>query len=72
MITDLIQKIDKYNEKIKELKAELKTEIEATPMYKSIYEASVSSLNEKGFDVSEKDAASHAYKVTLKNYKKVE
>lgn len=71
-ISDLLQKIDKYNEKLKELKTELKEELESTPMYKSIYDATVSTVNDNGFEVSEKDAASHAYKVTLKNYKKTQ
>lgn len=66
-ITDLIQKIDKYTEKLKELRTELKDEIEETPMYKSVYEST--SVKNGEIVVSEKDAATHAYKVTLKNYK---
>ena len=71
-ISELMQKIDKYAEKIKELRSELKEELEGTPMYKSIYDATVSTVNDKGFEVSEKDAAGHAYKVTLKNYKRMQ
>mgnify|MGYP006282661157 CR=1 FL=1 len=70
-ITDLLERIDKYTEKLKELKTELKDELEATPMYKSIYDATLASINDNGFVVSEKDAAAHAYKITLKNYKRV-
>ena len=66
-ICDLITKIDKYNEKIKELRTELKDELESTDMYKSVYEATAVKNGE--IVVSEKDAAAHAYKVTLKNYK---
>lgn len=66
-ICELIGKIDKYTEKIKELRTELKDELENTPVYKSVYEATA--VKNDGIVVSEKDAATHAYKVTLKNYK---
>ncbi len=66
-IQELIDKIDKYTEKIKEAKAELKDEIESTQLYKSVYDSTISS---SGVEVSEKDAASHAFKVTLKVFKK--
>lgn len=67
----LIKNVNKYTEKLKAAKAELKEAIEDSEMYRSIYESTLSTVDENGFEVSEKDAASHAYKVTLKNYKKI-
>ena len=67
----LIKNVDKYTQKLKDAKSELKAAIEDSEMYKSIYENTLSTVDENGFEVTEKDAASHAYKVTLKNYKKM-
>lgn len=67
----LIKNVEKYTEKLKAAKSELKEAIEDSEMYKSIYESTLSTVDENGFEVTEKDAASHAYKVTLKNYKKM-
>lgn len=70
-INELIQKVDRYTEKLKEAKSELKDAIEESDMYRSIYESTVSTVDENGFEVTEKDAATHAYKVTVKNYKRM-
>lgn len=70
-IQDLLSTIDKYTEKLKDAKAELKELVEETDMYKSIYNSTVSTVGDNGFEVSEKDAAIHAYKITLKNLKKL-
>ncbi len=67
----LIKSVDKYTQKLKDAKVALKEAIEDSDMYKSIYESTLSTVDENGFEVTEKDAASHAYKVTLKNYKKM-
>lgn len=66
-IQELIDRIDKYTEKLKEVKSELKDSIESTSMYKAVYDATISA---SGVEVSEKDAAAHAFKVTLKNFRK--
>ncbi len=68
-INELIQKLDKYNEKVKELKMELKEVLEDTEIYKAVYQATISTTDK--IEVTEKDAAAHAYKIALKNYKKV-
>ena len=70
-IHELIEKIDRYTEKLKEAKSDLKDVIEDSDMYRSIYESTVSTVDENGFEVTEKDAASHAYKVTVKNFKRM-
>ena len=67
----LIKNVEKYTQKLKDAKGALKEAIEDSDMYKSIYESTLSTVDENGFEVNEKDAASHAYKVTLKNYKKM-
>lgn len=66
-----IKNVEKYTQKLKDAKSALKDAIEDSEMYKSIYESTLSTVDENGFEVTEKDAASHAYKVTLKNYKKM-
>lgn len=70
-IIPLIDKVARYTEKLKEAKSELKDAIVDCDMYRSIYESTVSTVDENGFEVTEKDAASHAYKVTVKNYKRM-
>jgi hypothetical protein len=70
-IHELIEKIDRYTEKLKEAKSDLKDLIEDSDMYRSIYESTVSTVDENGFEVTEKDASSHAYKVTVKNFKRM-
>ncbi len=66
-IQELIDRVDKYTEKLKEIKSELKEEIENSSLYKEVYESTISA---SGVEVSEKDAASHAFKVALKIFKK--
>jgi hypothetical protein len=67
-IEELIVKRNTLNAKMKQIKEQLKSEIESSEIYKAILEASVATVDSDAYDVSEKDAAKHAFKVTLKNY----
>lgn len=67
-ITKLILKRNQLNEKLKSIKAEINDKIVATQMYATVLESSVLTVDEHAFEVSEKDAAKHALKVTLKSY----
>lgn len=53
---------------LKHVKDRIKDEILCTDMYKAVLEMSVHTVDEDAFEVSEKDAAKHAFKVTLKSY----
>lgn len=66
-IKDLIMELNSHMKTIKDIKSELKDKIEDTDMYKAVFEATMQTSN---IQVSEKDAAKHAYNVTLKNLKK--
>jgi hypothetical protein len=70
-IIELLTTIDEQADALRDSKARLKELIEGTEMYKNVYESSVSTHDENGFEVSEKDAAKHAYSVTLKNFRKL-
>lgn len=70
-IAELIETLDNHAKLVKDTKAQLKDLVEATSMYKTVYESSVSTNDENGFEVSDKDAAKHAYSVTLKNIRKM-
>ena len=66
-IADLIQKRDDTAAALKDIKHEIKELVQGTEMYKAILESTISTVDENGYEVSEKDAASHAFKITLKN-----
>ena len=51
--------------KLKKLRAELKKKLEASDIYKQVYE---SELNNEEFKVSAKTAKAHALKVARANY----
>jgi hypothetical protein len=70
-IAKLIETLDEHAQLVKDAKSKLKDLIESSDMYKTVYESSVSTHDENGFEVSEKDAAKHAYSVTLKNFRKL-
>ena len=70
-IAELISTLDEQTQDVKDTRAKLKELIEASEIYKNVYETSVSTVGENGFEVSEKDAAKHSYSVTLKNYRKI-
>jgi hypothetical protein len=67
-VEELIVKRNTLMAKLKNIKEQLKDEIESTEIYKAILESSVHTVDEDAYDVSEKDAAKHAFKLTLKNY----
>jgi|688.fasta_scaffold14350_7 hypothetical protein len=70
-IVELISTLDAQAQDVKDTRAKLKELIEASSIYKNVYDTSVSTVDENGFEVSEKDAAKHSYSVTLKNYRKM-
>jgi hypothetical protein len=70
-IIALLESLDKYTQRVKDTKSKLKDLVESSEMYKNVYESSLSTVGENGFEVSEKDAAKHAYSVTLKNIRKI-
>lgn len=69
-IKDLIMELNSHMKTIKDIKSELKEKIEDTDMYKAVFEATMQTSDSSNFQVAEKDAAKHAYNVTLKNLKK--
>lgn len=70
-IVELINTLDEQMQDVKDTRSRLKDLIESSSIYKNVYDTTVSNVGENGFDVSDKDAAKHAYSVTLKNYKKM-
>jgi hypothetical protein len=70
-IAELLTTIDEHARIAKDTKSKLKELVESSDIYKTVYESSVSTHDENGFEVSEKDAAKHAYAVTLKNFRKL-
>lgn len=66
-LADLLKKRDELSTELKDVREKIKECVEATDMYKAIFESTVSTVDENGYEVSEKDAARHAFKITLKN-----
>lgn len=64
----LVEERDTIKASLKEANNKIKEFIIGTEMYMTILETTVSTSDDNGYDVSEKDAAKHAYNVTLKNY----
>lgn len=61
----LINEVENLTGRLKTAKKMLKEQVEDTEMYKGIYEYTLSS----DVKVTEKDAAKHAFNVTVKNLK---
>jgi hypothetical protein len=70
-IQDLLAKLAKANQRVKDLKVELKDQVLDSELYKTIFEKMVSSVDEDGFEFSEKDAEKHALRVALKNFEQM-
>lgn len=66
-LADLLKKRDELSAQLKDVRNQIKESVEATDMYKAIFESTVSTVDENGYEVSEKDASRHAFKITLKN-----
>ena len=60
-LVKLVDRVTVLKADLKEANAELKAEIEATPMYKAFFDA----IKETTQDVPDKVAAANAYKLTL-------
>lgn len=67
---DAIYAVEDCKKKMKELKENLKDLVESSEMYKNVYDSTLHTNEDDRFDVSEKDAAKHAYAVTIKNFSK--
>lgn len=65
-IAEIASSIEEYSRNLKDMKKRLKELVEDTQMYKTIYASSLTAPSD-GVVVSEKDAAKHAFNVTLKN-----
>lgn len=61
----LINEVETLSSRLKTAKKMLKESVEETEMYKNIYEHTLSS----DVKVTDKDAAKHAFNVTVKNLK---
>lgn len=61
----LIMKVDQTKATLKSLNAELKVALEDTEVYKNVLQ---STLEDKRYNVTEKMAAAHALKVSLKHF----
>lgn len=61
----LINEVESLTGRLKTAKKMLKEQVEETDMYRGIYEYTLSS----DLKVSDKDAAKHAFNVTVKNLK---
>jgi hypothetical protein len=70
-IQSLIGKLAHTNQRVKDLKNELKEEVLDSSLYKTIFEKMVSSVDQDGFEFSEKDAEKHALRVALKNFEQM-
>lgn len=60
----LINEVESLTGRLKTAKKMLKEQVEDTDMYRRIYEHTINSDDAK---VTEKDAAKHAFNVTVKN-----
>ena len=67
-IEQLITRLDELKAEVKATNAELKTALEATPMYSKILTATMKQTS-TGCTMPEKMAQAHALKVTLANHK---
>jgi len=67
-IEQLIARVDELKAEVKATNAELKTALEATPLYSKILTATMKQSS-TGCTMPEKVAQAHALKVTLANFK---
>jgi hypothetical protein len=67
-IEQLIARVDELKAEVKAANAELKTALEATPLYSKILTATLKQTS-TGCTMPEKVAQAHALKVTLTNFK---
>jgi hypothetical protein len=66
-IKALLKQRDELSSQLKEVRKQIQEAVEGTDVYKAIFESTVSTVDENGYEVTEKDAAKHAFKITLKN-----
>lgn len=66
-IQALLKQRDELAAQLKEVRKQIQDSVESTELYKAIFESTVSTVDENGYEVTEKDAAKHAFKMTLKN-----
>ncbi len=66
-IQKLLKQRDELSAQLKDVRKEIQEAVEATELYKAIFESTVSTVDENGYEVTAKDAARHAFKMTLKN-----
>jgi hypothetical protein len=64
-ISSMIAREERLKMKLKKVRADLKKRLEASDIYKQVYE---SELNNEEFKVSVKTAKAHALKVARSNY----